>query len=41
MVKIPRVALRAPWVQMQGEPTQSMPKHRRGGATQQMGLRRP
>ena len=40
-MKVPRVALPAPRVQMQGEPTQTMPKHRRGGATQQVGLRRP
>ena len=30
-MKVPRVALRAPRVQMQGVPTQPMPLHRRGG----------
>ena len=40
MVEVPRVALRAPWVRMQGAPTEAMPGHRRGGATPQTGPRR-
>ena len=39
-MKVRMPALRAPWVQMQGGPTQAMRGHRRGGLTQQMDPRR-
>ena len=40
VVKVPRVALRAPWARMPGAPIEAMPGHRRGGATPQTGPRR-
>ena len=46
-MEVPWVALRAPWVQMQGDPTQAILEHRRGrvdtwfGSTQDLSMSNP